>query len=285
MPVSPSSAAQAARRSVADRLRELRAEAGISGSELGNRCGWTHSKSSRIENAITPPTPDDVRRWCDACGAVGQAADIIAQSQNAQSLYTEWRRRSRSGLKQLQHSYVPLFRSTRLFRVYSATLLPHFIQTEGYAAGLLGAISEFREIPNDVAEAVAARMERNRIVREPGRRYVLLVEEAALRHQLADAEAMAAQLGYLMTVGAMPTVSLGIIPMASRARSQWPLETFHMYDDTLVSIELLSARVTVTQPSEIALYLKAFEQLRGMAVYGAEARALVVSAIEALGPA
>ncbi|GHD79724.1 hypothetical protein GCM10010336_62240 [Streptomyces goshikiensis] len=53
MTVSPSSAAQAARRSVAHRLRELRAEAGLSGSELGLGCGWTHSKSSRIENAWT----------------------------------------------------------------------------------------------------------------------------------------------------------------------------------------------------------------------------------------
>jgi hypothetical protein len=33
---------------------------------------------------------------------------------------------------------------------------------------------------------------------------------------------------------------------------------------------------------EIALYVKAFEQLRGLAVYGAEARALIVKAIEAL---
>lgn len=282
MPVSPSSAAQAARRSVAHRLRELRAEAGLSGSELGARCGWTHSKSSRIENARTPPTPDDIRRWCDACGAGGQARDIIAQSQNAESLYTEWRRRARSGLKQLQHSYVPLFRSTRLFRVYSATLLPHFVQTEGYAAGLLTAISEFREIPNDVAEAVAARMQRNQIMREPGRRYILLVEECALRHQLADAEAMAAQLGYLMTIGAMPTVSLGIIPMDSPHRAQWPLETFHMYDDTLVSVELLSARVTVTQPSDIALYEKAFTALQRLAVYGPEARSLIVNAVAAL---
>ncbi|MFB7054190.1 helix-turn-helix domain-containing protein [Streptomyces vinaceus] len=263
-------------------MRELRAEAGLSGSELGTRCGWTHSKSSLIENARTPPTPDDIRRWCEACGAGGQARDIIAQSQNAQSLHTEWRRRARTGLKQLQHSYVPLFRSTRLFRVYSATLLPHFVQTEGYAAGLLTAISEFREIPNDVAEAMAARMQRNQILREPGRRYVLLVEESALRHQLADTEAMAAQLGYLMTAGAMPAVSLGIIPMAIGHRPQWPLETFHMYDDTLVSIELLSARVTLTQPSEIALYAKAFTALQTMAVYGPDARALVMNAVAAL---
>jgi hypothetical protein len=40
-------------------------------------------------------------------------------------------------------------------------------------------------------------------------------------------------------------------------------------DDILVSVELLSARVRVTQPSEIALYLTAFEQLRSMA-YTAE---------------
>ena len=45
---------------------------------------------------------------------------------------------------------------------------------------------------------------------------------------------------------------------------------------------LLSAEVNVTQPSEIALYVKAFEQLRGMAVYGAGARALIVKAIDAL---
>ncbi|MBT2542034.1 helix-turn-helix domain-containing protein [Streptomyces sp. ISL-44] len=282
MPVSPSSAAQAARRSVAHRLRELRAEAGISGGELGRRCDWKHSKTSRIENAITPPTPEDIRRWCGACGAPDQAADIVAQSQNAESLYLEWQRRVRSGLKQLQTSYVPLFQSTRLFRVYSATLLPHFLQTEGYAAGLLTAITTFREIPDDVADAVAARLERNQILREPGRRFVLLVEEAALRYQLADAEAMAAQLGYLMTAGAMPTVSLGVIPMTARERTQWPLETFHMYDDTLVSVELLSARVKVTQPSEIALYDKAFSGLQQMAVYGAEARALIMNAVAAL---
>ena len=86
----------------------------------------------------------------------------------------------------------------------------------------------------------------------------------------------------LLTAGALTQVSLGIIPMATRARPQWPIETFHMYDDSLVSVEFLSAEVNITQPSEIALYLKAFEQLRCMAVYGAEARALIVTAIAAL---
>ncbi|MBT2509891.1 helix-turn-helix transcriptional regulator [Streptomyces sp. ISL-98] len=281
MPISPSSAAQAARANVAQRLRELRADAGITGSELAALCGWTHSKSSRIENARTPPSADDIRLWCRACDAENQAPDIIAQSRNAESMYVEWRRKVRAGLKQLQDSYVPLFKATKVFRVYSGTLVPGLLQTEGYATGLMSLIAEFREIPNDVAEAVAARIERSRILHEPGHRFVLLVEETALHHHVGDADAMAAQLGYLLTAGALPAVSLGVIP-AARQRTVWPMETFHMYDETLVSMELLSARVTVTQPSEIAMYLKAFEELRGMAVYGAAARGLIVKAIEAL---
>ncbi|EKX66606.1 helix-turn-helix transcriptional regulator [Streptomyces ipomoeae] len=282
MSISPSSSAQAARERVAQRLRELRADAGITGTELAVRCGWTHPKTSRIENARTPPTPDDIRRWCRACGAEDQAADIIAQSRDAESLYVEWRRKVRSGLKRLQDSYVELYQSTELFRVYSPTLVPGLLQTEGYARALLSANARLLDVPDDAEEAAAARLERSQVIHQPGHRFVMLVEEGVLSYRLGDEDAMVAQLGHLLTAGALPQVSLGVIPSATRERVLWPQELFHVYDDTLVSVELLSARIRITQPDEVALYLKAFEQLRSMAVYGAKARALILKAIEAL---
>ncbi|MFE9432142.1 helix-turn-helix domain-containing protein [Streptomyces sp. NPDC006640] len=282
MPISPSSSAQAARERVAARLRDLRADAGITGTELAKRCGWTHPKTSRIENARTPPTPEDIRRWCRACDAEGDAADIIVQSREAESQYVEWQRKVRAGLARLQGSYVQLYQSTSLFRVYSPTLVPGLLQTEGYARALLSTNARLLDIPDDAEQAAAARLERSKIIHEPGHRFVLLIEEGVLRFQLGDSDAMAAQLGHLLTAGALPAVSLGIIPSATQERRLWPQELFHMYDDTLVSVELLSAQVRVTQPSEISLYLKAFEELRAMAVYGTEARALIVKAIEAL---
>ncbi|MFG3495285.1 helix-turn-helix domain-containing protein [Streptomyces sp. NPDC047928] len=282
MPASPSSSAQAAREAVARRLRDLRKTAGLTVAELADRCGWHHAKTSRIENARTAPSAKDIGLWCEACGVGDQVPDLIAQSLNAESMYSEWRHQMRSGLKRLQESQTQFFRDTRLFRVYSATLVPGLLQTEGYAAALLSTIADFQEIPDDGPEAAAARVERSKIIHEPGHRCVLLVEEAALYYRLGDADAMAAQLGHLLTAGALPSVSFGIIPMKTRGRRHWPVETFHVYDDSLVSVELLSARVRITQPSEIALYLKAFENLRSMAVYGAEARALIVRAIEAL---
>lgn len=282
MPVSPSSSAQAARERVAQRLRDLRADAGITGTELAVRCGWTHPKTSRIENARTPPTPEDIRAWCRACGAEDQAADVIAQSRDAEAQYVEWKRRVRAGLKRLQDSYVQLYQATELFRIYSPTLVPGLLQTEGYARALLSANAHLLDVPDDSEAAAAARLERSQIIHQPGRRFVMLIEEGVLRYQLGDHDAMAAQLGYLLTAGALPAVSLGIIPSATPNRPLWPQELFHVYDDSLVSVELLSARVRVTQPSEIALYLKAFDRLRGMAVYGSQARALVLNALEAL---
>ncbi|PKA35175.1 helix-turn-helix domain-containing protein [Streptomyces sp. SM8] len=283
MPISPSSSAQAARQAVAGRLRDFRKGAGLTVTELASACGWHHAKTSRIENARTAPSAKDVAAWCRACGADDQSADLVAQSLNAESMYREWRHQVRAGMRQLQDSWVQFYRDTGLFRVYSSTLIPGLLQTEGYAAGLLTSIAAFRDLPvNDGAEAAAARVQRSRVVHEPGHRFLFLMEEAALGYQMGDHEAMAAQLGYLLTAGALPAVSLGIIPASSRTRGQWPHETFHIYDDTLVSVELLSAEVNITQPSEIALYLRAFEELRSMAVYGADARALIVRAIEAL---
>ncbi|MFB6960190.1 helix-turn-helix domain-containing protein [Streptomyces sp. NPDC056309] len=283
MPVSPSSSAQAAREAVARRLRDLRKEAGLTVVELAERCGWHHSKTSRVENALTGPTAKDIRLWCEATRAADQAEDLIVQSVTAESMYREWRHQVRGGLKQLQESSAQFFRQTELFRVYSSTLVPGLLQTEGYAAGVLHTVARFRGLPvDDSAEAARARVERSRVLHEPGRRLVLLIEQAVLHCQMADEDAMAAQLDYLLTAGALPAVSLGIIPSATSQRTQWPRETFHIYDDKLVSVELVSARVRITQPSEVALYLKAFEQLRSMAVYGTEARQLVLDAIEAL---
>lgn len=284
MPVtfSPSSSAQSVRESVARRLRDLREASGLTVSELADRCGWQLAKTSRIENARTAPSAKDIHLWCRACGDADQAEELIAKSPNTDSTYSEWRHQVGSGLKQLQDSWVEFFHHTQLFRIYSTTLVPGLLQTEGYATALLSTIADFREIPNDGAEAAAARVERSRVIHEQGRRFVLLVEEAALHYQLGNGDVMAEQLDYLLTANALPSVSLGVIPMATPQRRLWPQETFNMYDDTLVSVELLSAQVDITQPSEIALYLKAFEELRAMAVHGSEARVLITKAVDAL---
>lgn len=143
-------------------------------------------------------------------------------------------------------------------------------------------LRDFHGTPDDVADAVAARMQRKRLLKSGSHRYVAILEEAVLRQVIGGAEVMAGQLGYLLDATALPSLSLGVIPFGVAGRPVWPLEAFTVFDDTRISVELLSAQVTVTAPSEIVLYARAFEKLSGLAVYGDEARALITDAIGAL---
>jgi hypothetical protein len=197
-------------------------------------------------------------------------------------MYTEWKRIHRTGMRRTQEAIVPLYERTRHMRVYCSAVIPGLLQTPPYATGLLEAITEFRSIPNDVPEAVAARVARSHVIREGNHRFALLVEEGVLHHQLADDDGMAGQLGYLLAVMSLPNVSLGVVPFRGR-RKMWPVESFSIFDDTRVQVELLSARVIITSPGEISTYAKAFQDMSKMAVYGAKARALITGAIDTLG--
>ncbi|MFI6873584.1 helix-turn-helix domain-containing protein [Streptomyces sp. NPDC050400] len=278
----PSTSVQAAREGVAARLYELRRDAGLTGRALARALNWQASKVSRLQSGTTPPSDDDIRAWCLACDAGHEIPDLIAANRDADSMYVEWRRVQRAGLRRLQESRVPLFEQTTTFRVYTSSVIPGLLQTREYARALLGQISDFHGTVNDVDEAADARLRRSEIIRKSGKRFAFLIEEAVLRDVVGDVETMAGQLGYLMTAMAFPSVSVGIIP-AGPPRRMWKLETFNIYDDTRVSVELLSAAVTVTAPGEIALYEAAFAKQGERAIVGAPARALISDAINSLG--
>jgi transcriptional regulator with XRE-family HTH domain len=280
--ISPSSSVQRARQELAARLKEIRLDAGLTARALSARAGWHEAKTSRIESAKQPLTDADIRAWCRACDADGHAADLIAASRAADSMYTEWRRLQRTGLRRLQESYQPLFDRTRLFRVYCSNVIPGFLQTPGYATALLSAIAVFSGTPDDTHDAAEARMARNRILRAPGRRFALVVEESVLRYQIGDPATMAGQLGHLLDAMSLPSLTLGIIPLTAARRPMWTLEGFTVFDDARVHVELLTAQVTVTAPTEIALYLHAYGKLAEMALYGPAARTLITAAITAV---
>ncbi|MCI3934058.1 helix-turn-helix domain-containing protein [Streptomyces sp. AN091965] len=281
MSASPSSSAQAAREVIATRLRDLRVEAELTGHELAIRCGWSPAKSSRIEHAKTPPSDADIRVWCTACGAQDQAADLVAANRQADQMYVHWKKLHRHGMRRAQEEVVPLYKRTQKFRVYCSNVVPGMIQTEAYAQALLSTIADFQGTPDDSSEAAASRVERSNVLHESGHRFALLMEETVLRYRIGDADTMAGQLGYLLAVMALPNVSLGVIPFTAQRRV-WPLEAFYLFDDERTSVELLTAAVNVSAPSEIAVYAKAFSQLAEIAVYGSDARALILEAISSL---
>ncbi|MFF2022331.1 helix-turn-helix domain-containing protein [Streptomyces sp. NPDC058171] len=277
MVTSSSSSARQARQSLADRLTELCRDAGLTGRELAELCGWSTSKSSRIMNARTTPSSSDIRAWCRATGAPDRAADLIASLRTAEGMWVEWQRMERTGLRQAQEARLSLYERTRWSRAYSPGLVPGLIQTQDYTEAVLRAVQRRRVGVDDVAEAVAARMERQRVLHKSHRRFAFLIEEAVLHNALCGATALGEQLDHLGTVASLSTVSLGIVPRRPD-RSRMPVEGFWIFDTAQVNVELVSGHLTLTQPSEVAMYCDTFAQLSALAVYGAAARTLISAA-------
>ncbi|WP_155056273.1 helix-turn-helix domain-containing protein [Streptomyces blattellae] len=282
MPVSGSSSVQAARQVLADRLREICKDAGLDGKDLAAACGWHPSKVSRISTAKTAPSADDIRAWCSACGAENETEDLIASLRAVEGMWVEWRRMERAGLRKAQEARLPLYERTRWFRAYSPGLVPGLLQTYGYTEDVLRAVQRRRVEIDDVADAVAARMERQRVLYEGHRRFAFLIEESVLRNALGEPETQQEQLEHLFTVGSLPNVSLGVVP-TRLSRSRMPVEGFWIYDTTQVNVELVSGYLTITQPREVAAYADTFAMLADVAVYGPKARALITRALESLG--
>jgi transcriptional regulator with XRE-family HTH domain len=272
---SPSSSARQARQALADRLRELRLDAGLTARVLAAEAGWDRTKISKIEHAARAPNAEDIRTWCRLCRAGDQAEDLIAALRAVEGAFIEWTRLQRSGLRRLQESRLPLYERTRHFRIYEPGIVPGLLQTPNYVRAVLAKVSSFRGIPaKDLEEAVAARIGRQRVLREGDHRFAFLVEESALWVRLGGVEVMGDQFAHLFQVMSLPSVSFGVIP-ADAERDLWPAEGFWMFDEERVAVETVSAWLTIMQPAEIALYASAFEEFAKLAVYGAVARELI----------
>jgi transcriptional regulator with XRE-family HTH domain len=280
---SPSSSVQQARHALGQRLREIRKDAGITARELAARAGWHESKCSRLEHGRTPPSDADIRTWSMLCGVEDQAADLIATARGIEGQYVEWRRIERAGLKQVQQSVAPLFERTERFRAYQSWVVPGLLQTAAYTHAVLDTVASLRDAPGDIDAAVAVRMERQRVLHSGRHRFAMLLEEWVLRTVIGNADVMAGQLGHLIAAASLPSVSLGVIPLGTPRGVGWPVESFTLYDDAQVNVELVSAHLTVTQPREVAEYARAFTELSALAVYGAPARSLITAAIDSLG--
>ncbi|MFF4989603.1 helix-turn-helix domain-containing protein [Streptosporangium saharense] len=280
MSVPSSSGAQQARQLIADRLREILRDSGLTARALAQQAGWDESKCSRLLHGKTAPSDDDIRTWCTIAGAPEEIPNLLAASRSAASAYMELRRHLRS-LQRLNEMRTTLHTETRLYRFYSSNVVPWPLQSPAYMRALMVRSAELHQsTPPDIAEAVKARVKRQDLL-NGARSAVLIIEQAVLLARPFGKDVMREQLARLLSGMQQPNVLVGIVPVVG-PRAQKITESFHLYDDRQVFIEFLSASITITQPREIELYVRCFNDLRASAAYGSQARAMVQAALAAL---
>jgi transcriptional regulator with XRE-family HTH domain len=263
------------------RLRELREHAGLNGKQLAELLAWPPSKVSKLELGRQSPTDDDIRAWACATDSDSATDGLLASLHTLETQHAEWKRLLRAGLHSHQTELAQEDEGTRRYRVFEPAFIPGLLQTSEYARSRFARAVVAHKAPNDINDAVRARMQRQSILYRPDKRFHFVLTEAALRYRLCPIDAMIAQLDRLVALTALRNVELGIIGFPTLYVSD-PRHGFWMLDDEKVRVETYSAELNLQQPLEIELYAEIFGQLAAVASYGIGARAILTRVMDDL---
>lgn len=270
-----------ARVALGTRLRELRRQAGLTGTQLAESLSWPQSKVSKLETARQTPTADDIRAWTRATAGESRTDELLTALRTLEAQQAEWQRLLRPGLRPHQRQLSELDARTRLFRVFEATVVPGLLQTADYARAQLAQGVVLHNANYDLNEAIQTRMRRQDLLYQSDKRFHFVITEAALRLRFGDPHVMPAQLDRLVSLSTLPNVRLGIISSSTRY-TIGPWHGFWLRDNQQVKVETFSAELNLTQPQEIALYNTVFEQLAAAASHGRSARTILTAVADEL---
>ena len=171
------------RQDLAGALLRLRRASGLSGERLARRCGMSQSKISRIETGRLLPSVVDVEQMLTALGVDDATKhELLALARVANTEYQDVRLSVRRGLHHRQRELAALEQSATEIRHFLPALVTGLLQTPEYMRAAISTPVE--PASGDVGRAVAAKLDRQAVLHDPGKRFSFLLTESALRWQL-----------------------------------------------------------------------------------------------------
>ncbi|WP_437051456.1 helix-turn-helix domain-containing protein [Streptomyces sp. enrichment culture] len=254
------------------RLRALRADAGLTGAALAQQAGVGQPTVSKVENGRMVPSLDVLDRLSRALGldesTTGEVRELLAAVEAVVETGSGSEGDVSAGLVVDE-----AVRGARLVRSFQCVVLPAMLQSAEYARHVF--LTSPGLDAEAVGRAVAARVERQSLLYEPGRESVFVLTEAVLRTWPGTPSLMLAQLDRLLTIESLGTVRLGVIPWR-RPVPVLPRHGFTLCDRRSVVVEAFPSERISTEADDFARYEDMFSRFEGAAVFGGEARDLLM---------
>jgi hypothetical protein len=153
-------------------------------------------------------------------------------------------------------------------RIFQPIVIPGLLQIPPYAKRVM----ELSNVTNqpDIRKAIEARLARQAILYEPGRKFEFLITESALLSRFCAAETMIRQLDWLSSLLQVKQLTIGLISNTA-ALPNIPQNSFFLYDDDFVVIETYSGAITVSDKRDIENFGHIFGQMNSAAIFGSQA--------------
>lgn len=258
------------------RLRGLRTEAGLTGATLAQLAGVGQPTVSKVETGRMVPSVDVLGRLSRALGldetTTREVRDLLSAVEAAQHAT-----QATGAETALGGALDEAVRSAQLVRSFQCVVLPAMLQSAEYARHVFD--SAPAATPEWVGRAVAARIERQSLLYEPGREWVFVLTEGALRTWPGSPSLMLAQLDRLLAVESLSTVRLGVIPWR-RAVPVMPRHGFSLCDREAVVVETFRGERVLDDSSDVISYEGTFSRFEEAATFGSDVRELLLQVMK-----
>lgn len=269
-------------RRLAERLSDLRAAGGFSGSAFAQHLGWPQSRVSKIETGSQLATEDDVDAWARGLG-LGKdiKRELTALAKQAESEYRNWEHefRKNGGSVGLQKALRIRSNATKVTRQLVLGIVPGLLQTPAYARDVItapGGPGNWDSFDPDIlGQVVAERLKNQTVLRESGRRWHFVFAESVLWTRYGTAQTLVEQLHHLVaTLDEVPAVDVRVVPFTA-VWPIFPMATFKIHDKATVSLEQQVGEQVISDPRQVQDYIDQFKLLDGVALSRAKSIALI----------
>ncbi|MFF5261391.1 helix-turn-helix domain-containing protein [Actinomadura viridis] len=216
-------------RRLALELRRLRERSDLGQAEAARRLSWSRSKLSRIEDAATRPTAEDVQELLQLYGLDAARHDAILQL-----LEDSWQRGWWTAYSDaFTGNYMMLEDQAPVINAYESALIPGLLQTPDYARAILRGL-DIDE--HDLDRLVVARTTRRTAVldRSNPPRAHFVIGEGAFHHVVGDVDVMRKQISAVWSAAIeYPHVTVQVLPFeaTTTAGLEGPFTLFTFPDD------------------------------------------------------
>jgi transcriptional regulator with XRE-family HTH domain len=251
-------------------LARLRRQLGLTGQQLGGLVGMSQAKVSKIENGVVTPTARDVERIARALQAPDKlVADLVDQANGLRDQFTDWRLTAERLASSQQALAQDEERAARI-AVFHIGVVPGLLQTTEYARAVLGDYTTVLS-GNDPGQdtrpapsAVTVRIQRQEVLDDQQKQFDFVIAESVLATVVGSPAEMLGQLQRIRGVASQDNVQLGILPLDAQLAFP-PLHGFHLFDDRVVVIDLISTTVVSRGSEDIRVYRAVFEHFLAQA--------------------
>ncbi|MGV9428801.1 helix-turn-helix domain-containing protein [Streptomyces sp. NPDC003656] len=253
-------------------LRALRQASGMEAKAVARGALMSPSKLSKIENAKLAPSAADVERILLAIGVSDEIrAEYTEAARTAGTETTEWRLLKRVGVHKGQQDVKALEAQMSMLRMFQPALVPGLLQIPEY----IRAVLRRHDLSDDtLARTISGRLDRQAVLYDSSKSLRFIITEPVLRWRIVAPSVMAAQLDRIVSVSRLAHVDIRVVPLSIQ-QNDMANHSFAIRDDRMVTVETVHAEVLVTDPRDVAAYVRKFDGFERVALAGDDMRNLL----------